>query len=208
MDSLPLLVPAAAAMGLAGGVHCAAMCGPLALAAGCERRDSAVYIATRSAGYVTLGAAAGAAGSALGARFPAWGTLAAGLVGLLVLLLVAWPSGRAVPGGRALAKIAARAPALRAPLLGLVTLLLPCGLLHGALALAWVSGAPSSGAVLLGVFAVTTAPFVLAAPAVRRLLSTRLSPAHAVRFERLSIWLGVVAVAGRTAWSWYAGGCH
>ncbi len=208
VTSLPLLVPAVAAMGLAGGLHCGAMCGPIALASGRRRRDSALYIATRSLGYVVLGAVAGSLGASLGATFPAWGQVIAGLVGVLVLLLVAWPSASASTRGRALGRLAARAPRLRAPLLGLVTLLLPCGLLHGALALAWISGSARDGGALLAVFAAVTGPFVLVAPLVGRLVSTRLSPALSTRLERASVWLGVLVVAGRTAWSWYAGGCH
>lgn len=208
METLPLLVPAIVAMALAGGLHCGAMCGPLALASGCRRRDSAAYVATRSLGYVALGATAGSLGASLGATFPAWGQLAAGLMGLLVLLLVAWPGARAAGRGRWLGRVASRVPWLRAPAMGLVTLLLPCGLLHGALALAWISGSARDGGVLLAVFAALTAPFVLAAPAIRAVVSRWLSPAHATRFERASIWLGVLVVAGRTAWAWLAGGCH
>lgn len=208
VSSLPLLVPAVLAMGLAGGLHCGAMCGPLALASGCRRRDSALYLGTRSLGYVVLGAVAGALGASLGAVFPAWGQVVAGLVGLLVLLLVVWPTSGGAWRGRVLGRVAASVPWLRAPLIGLVTLLLPCGLLHGALALAWVAGSARDGGVLLGVFAAVTGPFVLAAPLARRVLSARLSPARATRLERASVWLGVVVVAGRTAWSWYSGGCH
>lgn len=195
-------------MALAGGLHCSVMCGPLSLAAGCKRRDSIGYIATRSLGYVVLGALAGAFGGALGVRFPAWGQVLAGIIGVSVMLLVALRANGASSLGRALGRLTSRAPSMRGPLLGVVTLALPCGLLHGALALAWISGSMRDGAIVLLVFAALTAPFVMASRVARALIERRLSPRHAVWFERTSIWLGVFVVTGRTFWAWYAGPCH
>ncbi|HLU38904.1 MAG TPA: sulfite exporter TauE/SafE family protein, partial [Planctomycetota bacterium] len=49
--------------GLGSSVHCAAMCGPIALAMGADARAALAYHAARAGGYCTAGAVLGALGS-------------------------------------------------------------------------------------------------------------------------------------------------
>ena len=52
------------ALGIAGSLHCVAMCGPLVLAAAPRGRRAAWYHAGRWSVYVAMGVAAGALGGA------------------------------------------------------------------------------------------------------------------------------------------------
>lgn len=168
----------AAALGLASGLHCFAMCGPLALSA-CStgRRTSgtlaAGYFAGRLAGYAALGAVAGGLGHPLAVGPAArYVRIAAGLIVGLVLARTAlrWlappsaPAPRPVPlrarqpRWQALYHRFARLLPSRGLGLGLATALFPCGALYGGLLAAAASGSPTTGAAMMLVFALATAP--------------------------------------------------
>jgi uncharacterized protein len=185
MIELPLVFIA----GMLGTAHCLGMCGPLALALGSGAggwgsawlRQSA-YTAGRLFTYGVLGAAAGYFGSRLGGtlaaivNLPAILAIAAGLFLIYQgLLATGWmtpllarlevPSRAASPcmaGGLV-------APFFRQPgtqgafLAGVMTGLLPCGLLYGMLALATSSGSVLAGGLAMVVFGLGTAPAMILA---------------------------------------------
>ena len=163
--------------GVMGSLHCAGMCGPLALlvAGNAERRGATLaWQAGRLASYALLGGAAGAAGSALDASFSWFGFQRAALIasGLLLiavgLLALAhrrgWLAWIVVPSGlrRGLVAVQRRAVALpplrRAWMLGLSTPLLPCGWLYAWAAAAAGTGSPGQGALLLVAFGAGSLP--------------------------------------------------
>ena len=157
--------------GLANSLHCACMCGPLAVVFHGEAKGAASYHLGRTASYGAVGVVLGGLGTAFGTRAlgapTAWVAfvLAAGLV-----VLALWGDRLAVslPGvGGGVKWLLARSRSLpnsaRAALLGVFTPLLPCGLLWAACAGAALAGSPlGGGAVMLG-FALGSLPLLLVA---------------------------------------------
>lgn len=164
------------AASLAGSLHCAAMCGPIALLARGESRwHPAFYHLGRLTGYAGLGAAAGAFGAELVSGTAAGGFashLQAGFAAVLALLLIAtglrWIRGGppATPGGRllqgALERGVRRSLGLSAPArnlsIGLLSVLLPCGWLYTFVLAAAGSGSALAGAAVLVTFWLGTVP--------------------------------------------------
>ncbi len=173
----PTTVTAALALGAAGSVHCFVMCGPLACAAQLDRGSrrirglAAAYQAARVVSYATVGALLGALGHIT--RLPL--SAAVPWVMALVLLVAALdPGGKRLrrlpplPGIaqllRAIAALHARlAPITRAVVMGAVTPLLPCGLLYGVATAAVATGHATSGALVMGGFALGALPALVAA---------------------------------------------
>lgn len=162
------LLIASLLMGLAGGPHCAAMCG--AVCAGVVRAGNAPparamlsFQLGRLAGYAAAGAAAGAAvqsfawlSSQTAALRPLWVLLhlAVLLWGLSLLVLAREPAwvgaaGRAV-WQRLRPFAAARHGALAA---GALWVFMPCGLLYSALLVASLAGGAAAGALAMALFA-------------------------------------------------------
>jgi sulfite exporter TauE/SafE len=167
----PLALGAAGAgalfsLGLAGSLHCLGMCGPLsaALTGAPSAGRLALYHGGRLSAYAALGWLAARLGTPLQPLIHGpWLVLAAALP---LLAYALWPRDWALPGlARALRSGlgAARTlpPAPRALSLGLLTPLLPCGLLYAALAAALAAPAPLHGALWLLAFAAGTLPLLL-----------------------------------------------
>lgn len=186
-------------LGLAGSLHCAAMCGPLTLALhGPSRPGSgrprsgrpapvlpvfAIYQAGRVSTYAAAGLAAGAAGhviTGLGAgRMLAW------LAGAVLILSAATylgigPSIPAPPLARPVARLAhasrrigLRHPAAGAFAGGVINACLPCGMLYAALTAAAALGRPIAGLTFMALFGLGSVP----ALAVVRLLAGAFTPA-------------------------------
>jgi hypothetical protein len=202
---------------LLGSAHCAAMCGAMACASADvsaqprERfRASSAYHGARLAGYLILGALAGALGAGVDATVamrgvirPAalvagvvlvvWGTLRA-----LALTGVRIPRLRAAGFARSLVSpmlrgIANRRPVARAALLGAVAPLLPCGWLYAFVASAASTGSASNGALVMAAFWAGTVP---ALAAVTLGLHRALGPAR--RFLPFATALALVAVGSLT----------
>ncbi len=207
------LLSAAVIMGLAGSLHCAAMCGPLALA-GCTRegklsgRSAAAYFIGRLISYATVGATLGHLGRHALCRLPV-GRMHAFTVAL-VAIPVAWRGlkllrRRPAASGPALVQLERarpqRAPGLmrllplRGGLLGIATGILPCGMLLAAAALAAASQHALVGAGVMTVFALASMPGLLVPLLGRRLLSrlaARLPPSAAgLGWLVLAAWLAV-----------------
>jgi hypothetical protein len=178
---------AAAALGLAGSVHCLGMCGGIAAAAGARAQDGTpaaraalagiAFSLGRVGGYALLGAAVGALVGAAVAQVPvrpfAIGLRA--LAGLLMFLMgLSLLTGRDLLslerlGGRAwqhIRSLAARVlglpRALRFAALGVLWGFLPCGLVYSALALAATGGSGPAGAATMLAFGAGTLPAMLA----------------------------------------------
>jgi sulfite exporter TauE/SafE len=162
-------------LGLAGSVHCAAMCGPLvglvAPAFGRRITSGLWYQAGRIATYVMLGGLAGLTGAA--ARLAGAGrgvSIAAGL--LMVATALGFVFGRQVRLGawwthrltRALAgagELRRSHPAMGAMGAGLINGALPCGLVYAAALAATTTGHPVQGAAVLLAFGLGTVPAML-----------------------------------------------
>lgn len=163
---------AALAAGLAGSLHCALMCGPLACAPAPPRGRPGRAVALagwhvgRYAGYAAVGTALGAVGAgaarALSERvLPVlpW-VMVAGLVA------TAFDFGRrfvAIPALGGLARRVAswglaRSPFGRGVALGAATPFLPCGLLWGVFLMAVGAGGWLAGAGILVSFAIGSTP--------------------------------------------------
>ncbi|HXB97103.1 MAG TPA: sulfite exporter TauE/SafE family protein [bacterium] len=155
-------------LGLAGGLHCAGMCGPLACLLGQpERRPArvlALYHLARLAAYAALGAAFAALGAPLRPllSWPLLALLAALPLAAYALLgdafTPAWLARLHAAGARALAALPAGAAGLG---LGLLTPLLPCGLLYAAAGCAVSAPSPGTGAAWLAAFGAGTLPWLL-----------------------------------------------
>jgi hypothetical protein len=198
------LLGAALVAGLVGSLHCAAMCGPLAIG-GCTAdgrirpRLAAGYFAGRLVSYALMGALLGS----LGGRF----AHAAAFVRLQQVALAAvavgflWRGVAMLPPPRDLVALGKRrrppvwqwvAPALpRAGLgLGLATGLLPCGMLMAGWMFAAVTASPLGGAALMAAYSIATAPGVAGALLGRRVLQRWLA-----RTPRRVAGIGWVALA-------------
>ena len=175
-------------VGLAGGVHCAAMCGGIVAAlnlrasvsmpAGARFGRQLAYSLGRVASYAFAGAVAGGVGG-LGLLYD--GVLPARLILLiianaLIILLGLYLAGLGTAvlaleraGGvvwRNLARLGARlTPAETSPralAVGLAWGWIPCGLVYSVLATALVSGSALAGAAVMAAFGLGTLPNLLA----------------------------------------------
>lgn len=188
-------------MGIAGSLHCAGMCGGLAVLAAGSRRSHrlaslSLYLAGKSAIYVFLGALSGALGQAIvsvsGSRILA---LAGGLLLLAVGLQSLGVVAEFVPGSRRLgqaARFVIRLAKDGGPsgtlLLGSANALLPCPMVYGFLAMAAATGSPIWGAAAMLALAVTSAvPLAICALAGEGI--GRLAP------FRVSLLAGILMIA-------------
>ena len=163
-------------LGLVGSLHCAGMCGPLALALPPAGNTTPAYVLGRVAynlgrivTYCALGLVFGLVGATLWlAGVQRWVSIALGvalLLGLfasrkllawsLVTSLVAWVKApmSALLRRRSVASLA---------VLGLLNGLLPCGLVYVACAGAAATGGILAGAQYMAAFGVGTVPMMLA----------------------------------------------
>jgi len=209
----------ALASGLTAGListpHCAVMCGPLcAYACRDDRTVSSLasYQVGRLISYALVGALAGVIGGGISAGLTGnWGSIAlAWLLSLTLLIagVVLWRRPRSaseIAVAPALSvrqprrSMAARVLALlpRNPfLIGLMTVLLPCGALYAAIALAAATGSALAGAALMAGFSLTSALLVLSAGALAsRLRGLRRGPG--TRIIAVALIIGGILLAYR-----------
>lgn len=173
------LATAALLMGLAGGPHCAVMCG--AACAGVVRigerpspRAPWMFQAGRLAGYSIAGAAAAQAVQSFAwltqqttALRPVWTLFHLGVLawGLALLALARQPEWVSVAGRKVWARMrpwaGARGGVFTA---GALWAFMPCGLLYSALLVASLSGGPLEGALSMALFAIGSAVSLALAP--------------------------------------------
>ena len=187
-------------MGLAGSLHCAGMCGPLALALPADRSRRThflggriLYNIGRTLTYAFMGAVFGAVGQTL--VFAGWQRVVSIAVGVILLAYVFLRGRHFGASGSTVAHfiapvkkaLAARLQARSWPALftfGLLNGLLPCGLVYLALAAAAATGTAVGGLAFMFVFGLGTVPMMLgltlfggAIPSTWRLKFQRAIPA-------------------------------
>ncbi len=163
-------------LGLVGGLHCAGMCGPLALALPGKNRQGVVFLVGRLAynvgrvvAYCLLGLVFGALGKTLWlAGFQRWTSVALGvalLVGLFASRKLAlWQPITAVVARLkvAMGGLLRRRSTATLGLLGVLNGFLPCGLVYVACAGAAATGGVFAGMEYMAAFGLGTVPMMLA----------------------------------------------
>jgi uncharacterized protein len=161
-------------LGLIGSLHCAGMCGPLAMAVpviGKGRRaiiaSRLIYNAGRIATYGVLGMLFGSIGQIFAlAGYQRWISIAAGALILIGLLLsLRWNTGtwvtRWIMRLKEVFSIVFRQRTTKSVfILGLVNGLLPCGLVYVAGAAAIAAGSWQSGGLYMLLFGMGTLPMM------------------------------------------------
>jgi sulfite exporter TauE/SafE len=200
--------------GLASSVHCAAMCGPLVLAAGGGGCHVVAYHGGRAASYIVAGGVLGAVGATSGA-----GVLreaAPWIAFLLAFGLVLAASGLdrwlgAIPGagrlvGGAMRRARSWPSRWRTAALGGVTPLLPCGVSWVLYGTTLLSGSALAGASTMLGFACGSAPLLSVAQMQGGRLRRLLRPERARLVARwvfltaaaLLVWRGVLTMHGES----------
>jgi len=199
-------------MGIVGSIHCAAMCGPIALAL--PARDSArtrflvgrlLYNGGRIFTYLLLGTALGTLGGLLAlAGLQQALSIGAGafmIIAVLIPSALERFSSRWTPLERFHAGLRDRLGSLlrRQSLaslfgLGLLNGLLPCGLLYAALAAAAALGDPLRGALFTAGFGIGTVPVIFGIAAARTTLTQKLRGKLAFVLPAFTILLGTLLV--------------
>lgn len=192
-------------LGLAGSLHCAGMCGPLALALPHPGRGMGGFIAGRAlyqigriGTYVSIGVVFGLLGRSLAlAGVQRWVSLIAGLAILSGLLFSFWaqaigPMTRWVERVKGWLAWWLKRRTMGSLLgLGLVNGLLPCGLVYAAAAGAAATGGVGPGMAYMALFGLGTVPMMLALS----LGSKAMPVAWRFRLQRLiPVSLGTVGV--------------
>jgi len=190
---------AAFLLGLAGSLHCVAMCGPLMLALPLDAAGKRhvltqmlIYQAGRILMYVLLGLFFGLLGKSIAlVGFQKGLSLFAGAM-MIAMAFLTWRFERmitALPGfgqftrwiqqnmGKFL-QMSGNGPVFR---IGLLNGLLPCGMVYAALAGAIASGDGIEGGLFMGLFGLGTLPLLLAVTVLGRSLGVRVR-------QNLRIW--------------------
>lgn len=211
---------------LLGSGHCAGMCGPLAMLAssgpttarGLQRRLS-LYHLGRLVGYMMAGALAGSLGSLVdfGGRFLGWQQSAAFLAGGGMLLMGAHQLYRFIRGygptighpgwidrflGVGFRWARRQSPELQASMIGLITIMLPCGWLYAFLITAAGSGSPWIGAAVMLAFWLGTIPALTVVTLGVRRLTGQARNYIPVITAILFISVGIYTVTYRTSFDY------
>jgi len=206
-------------LGLASGLHCVQMCGPIVLSYSLPLgraqlwRAHLLYNSGRITTYMLLGAAAGLAGGAIGAigRVAGLATGARMIAGAAMILAGALMIGTAPANGliaidrvglrtrvsRAIARLLLSPHKFR---LGLMLGLLPCGLIYAALLKAVDTSSAIAGALTMLAFGLGTAIALGAVGAGASFAgahlgrwSYRLAPAGVMIAGSVLVWRGLFA---------------
>ncbi len=212
---MPELLLSCFTVGLLGSLHCAGMCGPLAVAVSCGdgagRPTSrlAAFLGGKLATYTVLGVAAGTVGSAFGAKQlgpRAFAVLAVVAGAVMVLLGARTLWQQAVP----LVRIGAGGPGSVSTLLsaalkargqaaslaaGALAGLLPCGLVWAMVARSLTAGHAAAGGLVMASFGLGTVPSLAATGLVSRLATGRTR-----RLGEVAAALGVLAMGVIGIW--------
>jgi sulfite exporter TauE/SafE len=191
-------------LGMLGSLHCAGMCGPLALALPISGKTRISYATGRIAyncgrivTYCVFGVIFGLVGRTLVlAGIQRWASIALGALVIAGLLgsrqFLSWnPAGRLVNRLKAgMAVLLRERSIISLGSLGMLNGLLPCGLVYIACAGAIATGGVMSGVVYMAVFGVGTVPMMLGIS-----MSGRLIPAPVKSQLRRVVPVSVFLVA-------------
>jgi sulfite exporter TauE/SafE len=190
-------------LGLVGSLHCAGMCGPLALALPRAGKGTTGLVLSRVAyntgrlsAYALLGVVFGLVGRTVAlSGFQRWASLTAGSVILLALVpawngRLSWPAVRGVSWLKTgLSSLLQRRTLGSLYLLGVLNGFLPCGLVYVACAAAVALGGIVLGVGYMVAFGLGTFPMMLGIG----LLGNPLQTALRLRYQRLvPVGLGIV----------------
>jgi sulfite exporter TauE/SafE len=179
---------------LLGSAHCVGMCGGLILAAAPRPAQVARYHIGRLIGYLTLGTFAG--------------SLSLGWIGTLVIAAGLIHMGVSVWRGRgvhffwipqAWLNRLYRAARGQAFFVGLLSVALPCGWLHGFVLAAASMHSPLKGALVLALFWLGTLPALTATPWIASKVLTPFSRRSPRMAAALLIAAGFLALGARAA---------
>lgn len=207
-----------------GSLHCAGMCGPIALGTSPRPATQAAYHLGRGLLYVTFGALGGALGRTV---FPSvWGAWIATALLATYFLWAAWLMWR---GGREpsllpavftrwiqkpLGRVFPRAPTEWAAALstGILTAFLPCGWLHLFLASAVATRQASQGAAVMAAFWIGTIPALAGGAFFLRKLFSKMERRRPALAAVVLIFAALAVLGARTLPLWQAKGaepvCH
>lgn len=215
-------------LGLAGSLHCAGMCGPLALALPATGSGPVGFFAGRLAynlgrvtTYTVIGVVLGLVGHSLAlAGVQRWVSMAAGAAILTGVFLThrASGAGLATAGVRRLKNVFAAVLRRRSLsslwTLGLLNGLLPCGMVYAAAAGAVAAGTWISGIAYMALFGAGTLPVMLgislsgcAVPATLRIRLQRSVPFSAAAVGLFLILRGMALGIPYLSPGMAAGGC-
>jgi sulfite exporter TauE/SafE len=206
------LIASSFTVGFLASLHCAGMCGPLAVAvgcAGCPGRSGAGRIAPFLSGKLAAYALLGLAAGAVGAAFGTWKmgpfslavlALAAGIAMVILGGLALWrravPRREARPGPVATllsAAVRSRSPA--APLAaGALAALMPCGLVWAMVARALAAGSPLASMATMAAFGLGTSPALAAVGWVGGFAGVRLRRWGEVAAATAVVVIGLVGI--------------
>lgn len=187
--------------GLVGSPHCIGMCGGFAAATATDPVGAVAWHLGRLSTYATLGAAA----AAFGAHLPGPGWVPAVVAAALLVWFSAHLAGLVpqwhlpVPGlARAAAAVIGRDHPVARFVFGMLTGLLPCGLVWAALGVPMASGHIGVGALAMVVFGLGTTPLLAGAAGGVRALAVR-SPAARRALAAAVLVAGLWSIAARQA---------
>lgn len=216
-------LPLVLAIGLLGSAHCVGMCGGFVVALGHAQRGGpsihvrqSLYFFGKTATYALFGAAAGAAGAAVGLALSGFQGLVSLGLGLVLVVVglslcgvlhrlgfaerIAGRFAGARVLGEAVRRLVARGTAGATFGLGMLNGLLPCALVYGLLARAAATGSPLGGAAVMAVFGLGTIPalyltglFGNLVPPTRRLWLSRVGGVLVVALGVLTMARGATA---------------
>ncbi len=198
--------------GLFASLHCVGMCGPIVLAYSTAGRSAnpgtvfamhLAYNGGRIASYATIGALVGVIGTTLSSLDIIGGyvSIVGGvlMVGFgLGLLGVAFFPGHSVSAGlsglarKAYGGLLTRRTMGSKALLGLLTPLLPCGLLYAMLIKAATAGSVVGGAATMAVFGVGMSPSLILVGSLSSFFSTRLRKGAEQLAAVFIVFLGLI----------------
>lgn len=213
LDLTAEIIPLASFVaGVSGSLHCIGMCGGLVTASCDGGKDVLKYQIGRLLGYLILGSIAFALGYVLrGVISFHWGPLISGI--FLGCLFIYW-GFQNFQGKKAeiplpnffrksyqflFRNYASKAGSSRSFFVGLISIMLPCGLIYGLLISAVAIGDFANGLMSLFLFWLGTLPAMMGAPQlIRKILNplrTKLPKAYAIVF----ILVGLMTIAGRVS---------
>ncbi|MCH8566976.1 MAG: sulfite exporter TauE/SafE family protein [Balneolales bacterium] len=198
--------------GLAGSMHCAGMCGPIALALPGHPSSSTfwmgrvAYNTGRSITYMLMGGILGLAGLGIYlAGFQSWVSIAGGIIIVLIGLFSLF-SGKLnwlhikpvwIPSGlikKGLSRFLKQGSVGSMFGVGLINGLLPCGFVYIALAGALVSGSVMQGMIYMLMFGLGTFPMMFALSASGKLMSISFRQRMQKAIPYVAIGLGALFI--------------